>query len=65
MVLQFIPDEKRYLKTIFYGIDGTGKSTGAKIYCESRGLKPVVIDFDYTNHTGLPRLRCDWNTAKK
>lgn len=65
MVLQFIPDEKRYLKTIFYGIDGTGKSTGAKIYCESRGLKPVVIDFDYTNHTGLPRLRCDWNTDKE
>lgn len=63
MVLKFIPEEnQRMLKTIFYGIDGSGKSTGAKIYCESRGLHPAVIDFDYTNHTGLPRLECDWDT---
>lgn len=63
MVLKFIDEtQTRYLKTIFYGIDGSGKSQGAKIYCESRGLHPVVIDFDYTNHTGLPRLQCDWET---
>ena len=66
MVLQFIDETKpRYLKTIFYGIDGSGKSMGAKIYCESRGLNPVVIDFDYTNHTGLPRLQCDWDNDRE
>ena len=66
MVLEFIDESQpRYLKTIFYGIDGTGKSTGAKIYCESRGLTPVVIDFDNTNHTGLPRLRCDWDSDRE
>lgn len=65
MVLKFIDETRtRYLKTIFYGIDGSGKSQGAKIYCESRGLHPVVIDFDYTNHTGLPRLQCNWETDR-
>ena len=63
MVLKFIDESQpRFLKTIFYGIDGSGKSQGAKIYCESRQLNPVVIDFDLTNHTGLPRLQCDWAT---
>ncbi|WP_405296373.1 AAA family ATPase [Methanobrevibacter sp.] len=66
MVLKFIDESQtRYLKTIFYGIDGTGKSTGAKIYCESRGLHPVVIDFDYTNHTGLPRIDCEWQNDRE
>ena len=66
MSLKFIDESRpRFLKTIFYGIDGSGKSTGAKIYCESRGLKAVVIDFDYTNHTGLPRLKCDWDDARE
>ncbi len=66
MVLEFIDEtQTRYLKTIFYGIDGTGKSTGAKIYCESRGLKPVVVDFDNTNHSGLPRLKCDWKSDRE
>ena len=66
MVLKFIDEnETRYLKTIFYGIDGSGKSTAAKLYCESRALHPVVIDFDYTNHTGLPRLQCDWDTSRE
>ena len=65
MVLQFIDESKpRFLKTIFYGIDGSGKSTGAQLYCESRGLNPVVIDFDCTNHTGLPRLKCDWDSDR-
>lgn len=63
--MDFIDESKpRFLKTMFYGIDGGGKSTGAQIYCESRGLKPVVIDFDYTNHTGLPRLKCDWDSDR-
>ena len=66
MVLKFVDETvPKMLKTLFYGIDGTGKSTGAKIYCESRGLKPVVIDFDNTNHTGLPRLQCEWSTDKE
>ena len=66
MVLKFIDETKpRYLKTIFYGIDGSGKSMGAKLYCESRRLNPAVIDFDYTNHTGLPRLQCDWDNDKE
>lgn len=63
MVLKFIDEtQHRFIKTIFYGIDGSGKSQGAKIYCDSRNLHPVVIDFDYTNHTGLPRLECNWGT---
>lgn len=66
MALKFISeDQPRWLKTILYGIDGSGKSTGAKLYCKSRGLNPVVIDFDYTNHTGLPRLQCDWDTDRE
>lgn len=65
MVLKFIDESQtRYLKTLFYGIDGTGKSTAAKIYCESRGLKAAVIDFDNTNYTGLPRLQWNWVTDK-
>lgn len=65
MVLKFIDESQpRFLKTIFYGIDGSGKSQGAKLYCESRELHPVVIDFDLTNHTGLPRLQCDWATDR-
>ena len=65
MTLQFIDESQpRFLKTIFYGIDGSGKSTGAKIYCDSRELNPVVIDFDYTNYTGLPRLKCDWDNDR-
>ena len=63
MGLKFIDESQpRFLKTIFYGIDGSGKSQGAKMYCESRELHPVVIDFDLTNHTGLPRLQCEWAT---
>lgn len=56
----------RPLKTLFCGVDGSGKSTGAKIYCESRGLKPVCIDFDDTNYTGVPRVNIgSWKVTKR
>ena len=43
-------------KVLIYGLDGTGKSTFAETYCRENGLKPVVIDIDDTNFTGLDIL---------
>lgn len=56
MVLEF-DDSPRPTKVLIYGLDGTGKSTGAEKYCEKRGLHPVVIDFDKTNWTRVPKLK--------
>ena len=50
-------DEKK--KVLIYGNDGTGKSTFAEKYCETNGLKPVVIDVDDTNYTSLPIVQVD------
>ena len=38
-------------KVLFYGKDGTGKSTRACQYCKAKGLKAIVIDVDETNFT--------------
>lgn len=67
MSLDILPEvTRRPLKTLFCGVDGSGKSTGAKIYCESRGLKPVCIDFDDTNYTGVPRVNIgSWKVTKR
>lgn len=67
MSLDILPEvTSRPLKTLFCGVDGSGKSTGAKIYCESRGLKPVCIDFDDTNYTGVPRVNIgSWKVTKR
>lgn len=67
MRLDILPEvTSRPLKTLFCGVDGSGKSTGAKIYCESRGLKPVCIDFDDTNYTGVPRVNIgSWKVTKR
>jgi hypothetical protein len=67
MSLEILPEvTSRPLKTLFCGVDGSGKSTGAKIYCESRGLKPVCIDFDDTNYTGVPRVNIgSWKVTKR
>lgn len=38
-------------KVLFYGKDGTGKSTRACQYVKMKGLKAIVIDVDETNFT--------------
>ena len=40
-------------KILIYGEDGTGKSTFAKLYCEKHNLKPICIDIDDTNWSGV------------
>lgn len=42
------------IKVLFYGKDGTGKSTNAERYCAHKGLKAVVLDIDETNFTNQP-----------
>lgn len=55
-MLKFKAKETKPIRTLIYGLDGTGKSTAAKKYCQKKGLKPVVIDMDNTNWTELPIL---------
>lgn len=54
----------RPTKVLIYGLDGTGKSTGAELYCKKRGLNPVCIDFDKTNWTDVPKLKLSMRDAK-
>ena len=56
MALQF-DDSPRPTKVLIYGLDGTGKSTAAELFCKKRGLHPVCIDFDKTNWTSVPKLK--------
>lgn len=57
MVLKFKKRGNSDLKKVMiYGMDGSGKSTFAKQYCDENGLSPVVIDIDDTNYTNLPIL---------
>lgn len=58
MVLKFETRENP-IKTLIYGLDGTGKSTAAETYCKKKGLNPVVIDVDKTNYTDIPILEVD------
>ncbi|MDO5849273.1 MAG: ATP-binding protein [Methanobrevibacter sp.] len=55
-MLKFKKKEDKKIKTLIYGLDGTGKSTAAERYCKKKGLSPVVLDMDDTNHTELPIL---------
>jgi len=52
-------------KVLFYGKDGTGKSTQACRYCESKGLKPIVVDVDETNFTSCDVIDIDLSNPVK
>ena len=52
-------------KVLFYGKDGTGKSTQAYRYCKSKGLKAVVVDVDETNFTPLDIVDVDFSNPLK
>jgi len=52
-------------KVLFYGKDGTGKSTQAEKYCEVKKLNPVCVDVDETNFTGVPVADVDLSTPLK
>ena len=62
MALTF-DETPRPTKVLIYGLDGTGKSTGAELYCKKRGLHPVCIDFDKTNWTKVPKLKLSMRDA--
>lgn len=56
--LSFVPKkDKKTLKVLLYGDDGTGKSTFAEKYCKDHQLHPIVIDIDGTNFTKLGENR--------
>ena len=48
-------------KVLFYGKDGTGKSTKACQYVKMKNLKAVVIDVDETNFTECDVLDIDFS----
>lgn len=52
-------------KVLFYGKDGTGKSTQAARYCKAKQLKAVMVDVDKTNFTSLPRAKVDFTNPLK
>lgn len=52
-------------KVLFYGKDGTGKSTNAERYVQAKNLKAVVVDVDETNFTSLPICDVDLHTPLK
>lgn len=52
-------------KVLFYGKDGTGKSTQAERYCKAKQLKAVMVDVDKTNFTSLPRAKVDFSNPTK
>lgn len=47
------------LKILYYGLDGSGKSTAAHNKCMELGLKPACIDVDDTNFTDVDILDLD------
>lgn len=47
------------LKILYYGLDGSGKSTAAHEKCQELGLKPACIDVDDTNFTGVDIIDLD------
>ena len=53
------------LKVLFYGKDGTGKSTQACNYCRAKGLKPIVVDVDETNFTACDVIDVDLSNPLK
>lgn len=52
-------------KVLFYGKDGTGKSTRAAQYCKAKQLNAVMVDVDQTNFTDLPRAKVDFSNPLK
>ena len=52
-------------KVLFYGKDGTGKSTQACNYCRAKGLKAIVVDVDETNFTACDVIDVDLSNPLK
>lgn len=52
-------------KVLFYGKDGTGKSTQAERYCRAKHLKAVCCDVDETNFTNMPIANVDLSNPTK
>ena len=52
-------------KVLFYGKDGTGKSSQAEKYCKVKQLHAVVVDVDKTNFTNMPRAKVDFSNPLK
>lgn len=52
-------------KVLFYGKDGTGKSTQAYKYCKAKNLHPIVVDVDETNFTPCDVVDIDLSNPMK
>lgn len=69
MAIELRDDTKIQRKVMFIGKDGSGKSTQAQRYCDSKNLKPICLDFDETNiGTGTPVIKLRYTnhlTCKK
>ena len=65
MALKFKSPNTRLKKVLIYGKDGTGKSTFAAQYCKDNNFKPVVIDVEDTNFTGLPIVDMEFSNDRK
>lgn len=48
MVIKLRDNNRIVRKVMFYGKDGTGKSTNATKYCKAKGLNGIVLDMDDT-----------------
>jgi septin family protein len=59
MNLKFRKNNDMPLKILFFGEDGTGKSTAAESYAKKHKLNAVAIDVDNTNFTEIPILELD------
>ena len=46
-------DGNNIITALFYGDDGTGKSTAVEKYCKENGLNALVFDLDNTNYTSM------------
>ena len=46
-------------KVLIYGLDGSGKSTFAEMYCKQNNLNPICLDVDDTNFTSVPLVEFD------
>ena len=65
MALQLRNRKKVPRKVLFYGKDGTGKSTRACQYVKMKGLKAIVVDVDETNFTECDVLDIDLSNPAK
>lgn len=52
-------------KVLFYGKDGSGKSTQAARYVKAKRLKAVCVDVDETNFTDMPIVDIDLSNPLK